>query len=57
MSGYVYFVGALLLGVFMLAASLVVARSRSELDARRLLRASVVYLPVLLVLIVADSRF
>lgn len=54
-TGGVYLVGSLLCGLFMLGASMVFARSDSMRDARRVLLASVIYLPVLLVLIVADA--
>lgn len=57
MSGYVYFTGALLLGMGLMFASITVARSKSIPDARKLLRASVIYLPLLLVLIVTDAGF
>ncbi|MBN8550389.1 MAG: heme o synthase [Deltaproteobacteria bacterium] len=57
MSGYLYFYGALLLGLALLAAGVVVARSRSVADAKQLLRASVIYLPLLLILIVTDAGF
>lgn len=55
MAGYVYLAGALVLGVLFLRAGLGAARSRSLGDARKLLRASVLYLPALLTLIVVDS--
>jgi len=55
MSGVVYLIGTLILGVLFFYVGLEVARSRSVADARRLLRASVIYLPILLILIVADS--
>jgi protoheme IX farnesyltransferase len=55
MSGLLYFVGATILGVLMLAAGISLARTRSALDAHRLLRASVVYLPLLFLLTVVDS--
>lgn len=54
LSGLVYVAGALLAGAFMLRPGLALARSRSFADARRVLRASVMYLPALLALIVAD---
>lgn len=57
MSGYVYLCGALVLGLAMLKVALLAAQSRSIPDARALLRASVLYLPILLVLIVADASF
>ena len=56
-SGIVYFYGAIVLGLSMLAVGVMLARSGSVLDARRLLRASIIYLPLLLVLIVADAGF
>lgn len=55
MAGRVYLAGALLIGLLMLASSLLFARHKTWLDARRLLKASVVYLPLLLVLILLDA--
>ncbi len=55
LTGKVYLVGALGLGVALLAFSASVLRHRDERDARRLFLASVVYLPLLLVLMVADK--
>ena len=49
--------GALLMGLALLAVGVLLARTKSFLDARRLLRASVVYLPLLLVLIIVDAGF
>lgn len=57
MSGQVYLAGAVLLGIGFLGAGVVVSRTRTVQDARRLLKASVIYLPLLLGLIVADGRF
>ena len=54
LSGMVYMVGAILLGLGMLGAAILLTISRSNLDARRLLKASVIYLPLLLILSVAD---
>ena len=54
-SGTVYLVGALLLGAGMLAAGVSLTLTRSMIDARRLLRASVIYLPLLLILTVLDT--
>ena len=54
-SGTVYLVGALLLGAGMLAAGVSLTLTRSMVDARRLLRASVIYLPLLLILTVLDT--
>lgn len=57
MTGKVYCVGALVMGVALLAVGALFARSKSFLDARRLLKASVVYLPLLLLLIIVDAGF
>jgi protoheme IX farnesyltransferase len=54
-SGILYLVGALILGAGMLAAGVSLTLTRSTLDARRLLRASVIYLPLLLILTVIDT--
>ena len=55
MAGHVYFVGASIAGSLFLLSGIVAARSRSLGDARKLLRASVLYLPILLTLIVLDA--
>jgi protoheme IX farnesyltransferase len=55
LSGVIYLVGAFLLGIWFLAASIKAARSKSDRDAKKLLLVSVVYLPVLFVLMVADK--
>jgi len=55
MTGKVYCVGALVMGLAMLAVGAMFTRSKSFLDARRLLKASVVYLPLLLLLIIIDA--
>jgi heme o synthase len=52
--GPMYLVGALLLGIIMIVPGIAFARSRSVEDARRVLKASVLYLPLLLLLIMAD---
>ncbi len=57
MAGMIYFVGAFVAGVWLLGVSRRFIRSQSILDARQLLKATVVYLPVLLTLIVLDVRF
>ena len=54
MSGGIYFWGALTLSVVLCAIGLGSAASKSLNDARRLLKATVLYLPVLLVLIIID---
>jgi protoheme IX farnesyltransferase len=57
MTGKVYCVGALVMGVALLAVGALFAYSKSFLDARRLLKASVIYLPLLLLLIIVDAGF
>ena len=54
MSGAIYCAGALVIGVFLLTASRRFALVRSNMFARRLLRTTVVYLPILLILIIID---
>lgn len=55
MAGLVYAVGMLVLGVGMLAFSIKAWRSRTVSDARALLQASVIYLPLFFALILCDS--
>ncbi|MBI4537370.1 MAG: protoheme IX farnesyltransferase [candidate division NC10 bacterium] len=55
LTGAVYFLGALVLGTGLLACGIVLAVSRSAVDARRLVFASLVYLPALLVLMALDT--
>ena len=57
MTGMLYLVGSLILGAAMLTASVMMINSMAVHDARRLLRASIIYLPALLVLIVVDGIF
>jgi protoheme IX farnesyltransferase len=54
LAGPVYFFGALVLGLAFLAAALAMAVRRRGKEARRVLLASVTYLPLLLTLLVAD---
>jgi protoheme IX farnesyltransferase len=54
MTGWVYFTGVLALGIGMLAAGVIFARERSHAAARRVLRASLIYLPVQFLLIIVD---
>lgn len=54
MSGTIYFMGALTLGFAFLMVGMLLHNSHSVNDARNLLRASVIYLPLLLILIVCD---
>jgi heme o synthase len=55
MTGKVYCVGALAMGLALLAVGALFTRNQSFLDARRLLKASVIYLPLLLLLIIVDA--
>jgi len=54
LAGTLYFAGALVLGALFLHASLAAAREKSHAQARRLLKASVIYLPLLLILMVLN---
>ncbi len=54
-AGSVYFLGALGLGAGLLGCGVALALSRSTADARRLVFASIVYLPALLVLMALDK--
>jgi protoheme IX farnesyltransferase len=55
-SGAVFLTGACLLGVFILYSSVTAARSKTNVHAKKLLLASVIYLPLLFILMVADKR-
>jgi protoheme IX farnesyltransferase len=55
MSGKIYFVGAIVLGLLFLYSSLRAAFSMSRQHARRLLLASVLYLPLLFILMVLNT--
>ena len=57
MSGQVYLVGAGLLSCVLLIAGISLAVSKSMLDARKLLQVTVIYLPLLLLLILVDFGF
>ena len=57
LAGWLYFGGALLLGLWFLTASIKTARSKTIPDARKLLLASVLYLPLLLGLLVLSNYF
>ncbi|NUM53676.1 MAG: protoheme IX farnesyltransferase [Candidatus Hydrogenedentes bacterium] len=52
--GVVYFVGASILGALMFASCIPLVRTGSTTDARRVLRMSILYLPLLLALIAFD---
>jgi len=55
MAGLVYLTCTLALGVGMLVIGILLWRSHSVQDARRLLRASIIYLPLVLVLVIIDA--
>lgn len=57
LSGAIYFAGALVSGIGLLWVSEMFIKSHSIVDARRLLKATVIYLPILLTLIVIDVNF
>jgi protoheme IX farnesyltransferase len=57
MTGKVYCMGALAMGLALLAVGALFAHTKSFGDARRLLKASVIYLPLLLILIIIDAGF
>ena len=54
-AGWLYFVGALLLGLWFLRASILAARAKSIPASRKLLLASVLYLPLVLGLMVVSN--
>jgi protoheme IX farnesyltransferase len=53
-SGWIYLAGAVILGTWFLRASVVAARQMTREQSRRLLKASVLYLPLLLGLMVLN---
>jgi len=55
LAGAVYFVTAFVLGMAMLVCGIMLARSYSHVAARRLLFASLIYLPALLVVMAVDK--
>ncbi len=55
MAGWLYFAGTFLIGLLMLIVALSFARERSVGNARRLLKSSVLYLPLLLFFIIVDA--
>ncbi len=55
LAGKFYFYGAMILGLFYLAASIVAALNRTRQNARRVLLASVIYLPLLFALMVLNK--
>ena len=57
MSGRIYFWGALALGAGILYTAFLFQKSQSVVDARKILGASIAYLPLLLILIIVDGIF
>jgi heme O synthase-like polyprenyltransferase len=57
MAGWTYLFGTLLVGLLMLGAAVGFARNRSVGTARWLLKASILYLPLLLGSIIVDAAF
>jgi len=55
LTGAIYFIGALTLGLAFLGLGLVLAVTRTGAHARRLFLGSVIYLPILLILMVVDK--
>ncbi len=55
LTGQIYFVGALIIGIAFLAFGIATAVYKTQLSAKRLLLASIVYHPILLALIMIDS--
>lgn len=53
-AGKIYLIGAAILGLWFLWASIMAARTKTNEQARKLLLASVIYLPLLLILLVLD---
>jgi len=56
LTGWLYFIGALVLGLGFAATGFEVAIRRTNASAKRLLFASIVYLPVLLALMAIDKN-
>ena len=55
MSGTVYFVAALLLGIVFTGFGIICAKSKTRADARQLFLASIIYLPALLAVMMLDK--
>jgi protoheme IX farnesyltransferase len=56
LSGSIFMIGAIILGLWFLWVSLQAARAKTDQKARMVLLVSVIYLPVLFILMVADKR-
>jgi len=57
LSGTIYLYGCLLMGILFFATGVLFYFSRSLVNARRIFHASLIYLPLLLILIISDLRF
>jgi len=57
LTGKVYLVGALILGSMLLASAVYLIQKRSNYGARKLLQATIFYLPLLFILCLIDSGF
>jgi protoheme IX farnesyltransferase len=55
LAGSVYFLGALLSGIAFFVINMLVAIDTNTLNARRVLWASIIHLPILLVLMMVDK--
>lgn len=55
LTGNIYFIGALILGIGFLASGVMVAVKRTNTSAKQMLFASIIYLPVLLMLMIIDK--
>ncbi len=55
MSGWVYLIAAILLGTWFLYISINTAYTKTKVDARTLLKTSVIYLPILYIVMVLNS--
>jgi len=54
--GLIFLIGASVLGLWQLYASIAAARAKTAAAAKRLLLVTVIYLPLLFILMVADKR-
>ncbi len=57
LTGMIYFFGVLITGSWLVAACVVFYRTMSNLAARRVLKVSVIHIPVLVVLLIVDRVF
>jgi protoheme IX farnesyltransferase len=56
MAGWIYLVGAIFLGAWFLFTSINFARKKTNENAKRLLRVSIIYLPLLFGLLVLNRK-